>query len=64
MSLQVWLPLNGNLYNQGLENVSISNSGMTYTDGKITNKAGYFASGKYASINTKTCHLIFLYLFG
>ena len=35
MSLQVWLPLNGNLYNQGLTDVVLNSGTPTYTSGKI-----------------------------
>ena len=36
MSLQAWLPLNGNLNNQGLANLTFSNYGaIPSTDGKI-----------------------------
>ena len=36
MSLQVWLPLNGNLNNNGVANVTITNNGATVNaDGKI-----------------------------
>lgn len=46
MSLQVWLPLNGDLHNQGLSNISITNNGATVNDnGKI---------GKCYYLNNKT----------
>ena len=37
MGLLVWLPLNGNMKNQGLSNVTITNnpSAPTYADGKL-----------------------------
>lgn len=41
MSLQVWLPLNENLNNQGLNPIRFNGSSITYTPGKI----GYCATG-------------------
>lgn len=43
MSLQVWLPLNGNLNNQGLSNIILSNSISYDNNGKI-GKCGIFTS--------------------
>ena len=41
MSLQVWLPLDGNLANQGLASVSVTNNGATIdASGKI-GKCGF-----------------------
>ena len=41
MSLQVWLPLNGHINNQGLNPARFSGSSVTYSEGKL----GYCASG-------------------
>ena len=35
MSLRVWLPLNGDLHNQGLTSVTLSSGTPTYTNGKL-----------------------------
>ena len=59
MSLQVWLPLNGDLYNQGLGDCSITaNAGATfYNDGKIgkainLNKRVNLTSNAIANLST------------
>lgn len=49
MSLQVWLPLNNNLNNQGLNFVKFSGTGVTYSAGKI----GYCASGTISGVSTQ-----------
>ena len=36
MALQIWLPLNGNLNNQGLNTYTISNTGVIDSLGKIS----------------------------
>ena len=43
MSLQIWLPLNGDLHNQGLSDItpSLMGSGIIYTSGKIGNAATF-----------------------
>ena len=62
MSLQVWLPLNGNLNNNGLLNISPSLSGSpTFTDGKIgpalttsTDGQGVVLNGIMSTLSTFT----------
>ena len=50
MSLQVWLPLNGNLNNQGLSKVTVTNSGATVdSNGKI-GSCYSFDTGKYLTV--------------
>lgn len=50
MSLQVWLPLNGNLNNQGLSEVTVTNSGATVdSNGKI-GSCYSFDTGKYLTV--------------
>lgn len=50
MSLQVWLPLNGNLNNQGLSDVTVTNSGATIdSNGKI-GSCYSFDTGKYLTV--------------
>ena len=44
MSLQIWLPLNGNLNNQGLTNISVTNNGATINDNGKIGKCYSFAS--------------------
>ena len=50
MSLQVWLPLNGNLNNQGLSDVTVANNGATVdSNGKI-GSCYSFDTGKYLTV--------------
>ena len=44
MSLQVWLPLNGNLNNQGLYNTELTSKSITFVDGKIGKAASFLSS--------------------
>ena len=51
MSLQVWLPLNGDLHNQGLNNITlINNTANIDNNGKI-GKCYNFSSGKSITYN-------------
>lgn len=44
MSLQVWLPLNGNINNQGCSSINFVQSGITYSAGKIGQAATFNGS--------------------
>lgn len=51
MSLVVWLPLNGNLDNQGLSNVTVTNNGATVDNNGKIGKC-YKFDGTYLTIST------------
>ena len=46
MSLQVWLPLNGDLHNQGLNNLTITNNGTTINNNGKIGRCYYFNGDK------------------
>lgn len=51
MSLQIWLPLNGNLDNQGLSNVTINNYGATVDNNGKIGKCYSFNGSSYIRIS-------------
>ena len=52
MSLQIWLPLNGDLHNQGLSNVTVTNHGATVdNNGKIGKCYSFNGSNNYIEID-------------
>ena len=52
MSLQIWLPLNGNLNNQGLSKINITNNGAIIDDnGKIGKCYAFNTVGNYIQTN-------------
>ena len=58
MSLLVWLPLNGDLHNQGLSDVTVTNNGATVSDaGKIGRCYRFETNAKYITLNKKCCDL-------
>lgn len=52
MSLQVWLPLNGNLNNQGLSEVTVTNNGATVDSNGKMGSCYSIGSGKYVSFSS------------
>lgn len=56
MALQVWLPLNGDLHNQGLSNLTITNNGATIdNNGKIGKCYSFNGTDNYLVFNNLTC---------
>ena len=54
MSLQVWLPLNGNIQNNGLCNTIITTNNITYNDNGKIGKCAYFnGSDSYISLSSQ-----------
>ena len=51
MSLIVWLPLNGNLENQGLSNVTVTNNGATVDNNGKIGKCYSFGSSKRITVS-------------
>lgn len=59
MSLQVWLPLNGNLNNQGLSKVTVTNSGATVdSSGKIGSCYSFDGSDDFISLTSSSLYSI------
>ena len=52
MSLQVWLPLAGDLHNQGLSDINITNSNATIDNNGKIGKCYYFNASAYLTENT------------
>ena len=50
MSLQVWLPLNGNLNNQGLSEVTVTNNGAAVDSSGKIGSCYSFDTGKYLTV--------------
>lgn len=47
MSLKIWLPLNGDLHNQGLSNIIVTNHGATVDNNGKIGKCYYFNANAY-----------------
>ena len=60
MALRVWLPLNGNINNQGLSNCTVTNNGATINNGGKIGKTYLFdANDDYISIDSADMRNIF-----
>ena len=59
MSLQVWLPLNGNLNNQGLSDVTVINNGATVdSNGKIGSCYSFDGNDDFISLTSSSLYSI------
>ncbi len=54
MALQVWLPLNGNSKNQGIDPVNFTEDGVTYSDGKTGKCASGTVYGTSSKLSSST----------
>lgn len=52
MALRVWLPLNGNLENKGISDITVTNNGATVDDNGKIGKCYYFNGSSYCYENT------------
>lgn len=60
MSLAVWLPLNGDLHNQGLSNITVTNNGATIdNNGKIGKCYSFNGNDSYISLSSNKLYDIF-----
>lgn len=50
MALQVWLPLNGDLRNQGLSDVTVTNNGVIFDNNGKIGKCAYFNGSSWIKI--------------
>ena len=58
MSLQVWLPLNGDLHNQGLADITVTNNGATVDNNGKIGKCYYFnGNSQYLQLSKSLVNL-------